>query len=91
MNPPESDRLYSGYYGYPNDAAFAQSTLGHHRLWRLSSDNPSAYAHWAQLSLGAAPATVSGVAITPGAIWSGAMFTPKFNVRACSVVNQTSG
>ena len=88
LNPPEEQRQYSSYLG-DNKPAFGLSTLGNGRLWRLTSNNPSPYSHWLQISVGDVPLRVSGIAITPGAIWQGAMFISKFNVRVCPIANMS--
>ena len=82
LNPTEASRSYSSIYGN-NPNAFGLSMLGSGRLWRISSGSPAAHAYWLQIDLGA-PTTLSGVAMSPGAIWSGTMFVQHYHVRYCT-------
>lgn len=52
-------------------------------MWRLTTNNPAAYAHWMQIDLGS-PTLITGVATSPGAMWSGTMYVTHFHVRYCA-------
>ena len=82
LNPDETARAYSAIYGN-NIPGFGLSTIGSNRMWRLTTNNPSAHQHWLQIDAGS-ETTIAGVATQPAPIWSGTMFVQRYHVRYCS-------
>jgi hypothetical protein len=84
LNPPEEQRVYSGWYGTEEQkSAFALSTLDSRRLWRLADNPVVPYTYWVQLQL-PSTATLTGVAVQASAIHGGAMFIGAYHLRYCT-------